>query len=113
MFKMPKKSKLSTPEWILEGYDSSAEYERLKGIKKEKKTEKTFKVRKCPECGSDNVGVVLIGEEGKSAKDWECRNCKWNGKNIKEEELTENEFMKYLDEIAPEGVPSIEGKEVA
>jgi ribosomal protein L37AE/L43A len=91
---MAKKGKLSTPAWITEGYDSPAEYEKAIGKKPEsKKVGKTFKVRKCPKCGSDEVGVV-IGEVGV----WECKKCKWTGRNIVEEELTEDEFMKYLDE---------------
>ena len=50
---MPKKSKLSTPEWILEGYDSPAEYEKAKGISgKSKKAGKVFKIRECPKCVS-------------------------------------------------------------
>ena len=132
---MPTKSKLSTPAWVLEGYDSKEEYEKFaknsksnsenefsdsfktksfedfgatksrnqdfvgKRIKKQKsKNEKTFRLRICPKCGSDEVGVVLTGEEGKGAKEWECRKCKWQGKDIVERELTEDEFMKYLDE---------------
>jgi hypothetical protein len=97
------KSKLATPDWIKEGYDSPESYAKVKG-KPEKKKEagKTFKVRKCPKCGSDNVNVVLTGEEGKGAKEWECRKCKWAGKDIKESELTEEEFMKYLDERGEE-----------
>jgi len=74
--------KLKTPDWILKG-----------GKKPKKNTGKTFKIRKCPKCGSDEVGVV-IGEVGM----WECRKCKNKGKDFKEEELTEEEFMKYLDE---------------
>ena len=95
---MAKKKKLSTPDWIKEGYDSPAEYNKAKGIKKEKKTGKIFKIKECPECGSDDVGVVIGGQEGKGSKDWECRKCNWSGKNIVEKELTEDEFMKYLDE---------------
>ncbi len=85
---MAKKGKLKTPDWILKGGKAPAQ----------KKTEKTFKVRLCPKCGSDDVGVVLVGEEGKMANDWECRKCKWVGRNITEKEFTEDEFMKYLDE---------------
>ena len=97
------KSKLATPDWIKEGYDSPAEYAKAKGISKKKKTEgKTFKIRKCPKCGSSDVGVVLTGEEGKATKEWECKKCKWHGKNIEEDELTEDEFMKYLDEKGEE-----------
>ena len=97
--------KLATPDWIKEGYDSPEEYAKAKGKSKGKSNgsksskgdEKTFKIRLCPKCKSDNVNVVLTGEEGKGAKEWECKKCKWTGKNIQEKELTEEEFMKYLD----------------
>lgn len=103
IFKMAKKSKLSTPEWILEGYDSKEDYEKAKGISgKNKKEGKTFKIRVCPKCGSDDVGIVLSGsdseEESNTGKEWECRKCKWKGANVREKELSEDEFMKYLDE---------------
>jgi hypothetical protein len=103
---MAKKSKLATPDWIKEGYDSPEEYAKAKGGKSAKKKtgEKTFKVRKCPNCGSYDVNVVLSGsdaEEG-GGKEWECKKCKWHGKNIEEEELTEDQFMKYLDEKGEE-----------
>ena len=111
---MPK-GKLETPDWIKEGFDSKADWEKSHGSsKKKKKTDsgKTFKVKKCPECGSYDVNVVLseqeVGDEdeesssGKSAGDWECKKCKWNGKDVEEEELTEDEFMKYLDEKGEE-----------
>jgi len=95
-----KKSKLATPQWILEGYSSKGEYEKSVGKKtKKSSSEKTFKIRECPKCGSDDVGVVLSGsddEEG-GGSEWECRKCKWVGSGIKEKELTEDEFMKYLD----------------
>ena len=58
------------------------------------KKEKTFKLKKCPECGSDNVGVV-VGKEKKGM--WECHKCNWIGGNIVEDELRDEEFMKYLD----------------
>lgn len=79
-----KKSKIQTPEWILKGDEE---------VPKKKKKGKTFKVRECPECGSDDVGVV-IGEVGV----WECRKCSWKGSNVNEKELDEEDFMKYLDE---------------
>ncbi len=94
-----KKEKLKTPEWILEGYDSEADYNKAKGIDKKKKKGKTFKIRECPKCGSDDVGLVLSNsnaEEG-GGKEWECHKCKWKGSDIKEEELTEDELMKYMD----------------
>jgi len=97
-----KKAKVKTPDWILEGYDSKADYEKAKGLdKKPKKDGKTFKIRECPKCGGDDVGVVLSGsdseEDSQTGKEWECRKCKWKGKNIVEKELTEEELMEYLD----------------
>ena len=86
---MANKSKLATQDWILKG--------GKKPIKK--KEEKTFKIKECPKCKSDEVGIVITGEECKGGKcDWECRKCKWKGANIIEKELTEDEFMKYLDD---------------
>ncbi|MEK6830359.1 MAG: hypothetical protein AABY15_09665 [Nanoarchaeota archaeon] len=99
--------KLTTPDWILKG-----------GKKPAKKKEKgTFNIRKCPKCGSDDVQVVLTGEEGsnedeplatssksqsKGGGEWECRKCKWVGRNIVMDEVSEEEFMKYLDEKGEE-----------
>ena len=99
---MAKKSKLKTPDWILQGYDSEEVYNKAKGITSKKKKEgKTFKVRECPKCGSDDVGIVLSGsdteEESNTGKEWECHKCKWKGMNVEEKELTEDELMKYLD----------------
>ena len=62
---------------------------------KKTKKEKTFKIKRCPKCNTDNIGVV-IGLEKKG--EWECHKCKWKGTNVKEDELNEEEFMKYLDE---------------
>ena len=94
-----KKSKLATPEWILEGYKSKVYYEKAKGIKKEKKSGRIFKIKECPKCKSDDVGVMITREECKGGKcDWECRKCSWKGGDIAEKEVGEDEFMKYLDE---------------
>jgi hypothetical protein len=103
---MAAKSKLKTPDWILEGYDSPAAYAKAKGGKAagEKKEEKVkkVKIKVCPKCGSYDVGVALSNldfeEESNTGKQWECKKCKWKGENIKEKELSEDEFMKYLDE---------------
>lgn len=94
---MAKKSKLKTPEWILEDYDSEAEYNKTKGISIKKNPGKIFKVRVCPKCNSEKVSVVLVGEEGKKADNWECHQCKWTGKNIKELELNENQFLERME----------------
>jgi DNA-directed RNA polymerase subunit M/transcription elongation factor TFIIS len=113
---MAKKNKLATPEWITGGYDSKADWEKAQGVSSEKKKghpsaypetfskkglqgAKTFKIRECPKCGSDDVGLVLSNsdsEEG-GGKEWECRKCKWKGSDVNEKELTEDELMKYLD----------------
>ena len=94
---MAKKSKLKTPDWITEGYDSPAEYNNDRGIKKKKKSGKIFKIRECPKCGSDDVGIVLVGEGGGKADSWECRKCKWKGREVEKKELTEDEMMEYLE----------------
>ena len=99
-----RKAKLSTPEWIIEGFDSEADYNKAKGITKEKKAGKVFKIRECPKCESDNVKLVLTNsdsEEG-GGKEWKCGKCDWTGKDVVEKELTENEFMKYLDDKGEE-----------
>ena len=96
---MAKKLKMKTPDWILEGYDSPEAYNKVKGITGEKKSKKTFKIRKCPKCGSDGVKVV-VGKE--AAGEWECKKCGWNGVDIKIDELSEEEFMKYLDDKGEE-----------
>ena len=106
--------KLATPEWIREGYDSKEDYEKIrqkaeplanlsklgqvKSIDNKNKSKKTFKIRECPKCRSNDVSVVLGGEEGKGSNGWECHKCSWEGKNIIEKELNEDEFMKYLDD---------------
>lgn len=87
--------KLATPEWITEGYDSKADWEKAQGKKPSSgKSGKTFKIRKCPKCRSSNVVVVLTGEEGRGSQGWECKKCKWTGKNIETEEVSEQEFIE-------------------
>ncbi len=101
---MPKISKIATPDWIKEGYDSPQEYAKATGKKTEKKIEKKFKIRECPKCGSDEVGLVLSNsdaEEG-GGREWECRKCGWKGSDIIKKELTEDELMEYLDKKGEE-----------
>ena len=89
-----KKARLSTPAWVLEGYDSEADYNKAKGIKKEKKQGKVFKIRECPKCKSDDVGLVLSNmdseEESNTGKQWKCHKCKWTGS----EKVTTSNFLK-------------------
>jgi len=94
---------MKTPDWIIEGFDSKADWEKKHGLdSKPKKKGKTFRVRRCPKCKSDDVEVVLGGAEGKGSKGWKCGKCKWEGDEVDEEELTEDEFMKYLDKKGEE-----------
>ena len=86
---------MKTADWILKGYDSEEEYNKAKGIKTKKKGKRTFNLKRCPKCNSDDVKVI-VGFDKKG--EWECRKCKWKGEDIKEDELSEEEFMKYLDE---------------
>jgi len=107
--------KINTPEWIIEGYDSPGAWKKAKGIKSEKvakpkknaelekkerasnKKVKSYKIKICPKCKSDEVVVVLNGEERRNLGEWECHKCKWKGRNIDEKELNEDEFMEYVD----------------
>jgi len=93
---------MKTPDWVLEGFDSEEEYNKKKGIKTKSRTPtgtgKTFKIRQCPKCNSDSISVVLGFDDGKGKGEWECKKCKWVGKNIKEVSVSEEEFMKYLEE---------------
>lgn len=90
--------KLSTPDWIREGFDSKADWEAAQGKKasgaKSKGSGKLYKVKKCPKCGSTDVHVVLVGKEGQKADNWECGKCGWKGKDVKIEEVNEGEFLK-------------------
>lgn len=93
--------KLATPEWILKGYKSKEEFERKSGKKtsgSSSKAGKTYKVKKCPKCGSTSVSVVLGQEEGRGKSEWECKKCKWKGKDVDEKEVGEEEFMKIGEE---------------
>jgi transcription elongation factor Elf1 len=60
--------------------------------KKSTKKEKTFTIRKCPKCGSSDVGIK-IGGKG----DWECHKCNYFGSDFKVEEVSEEEFLSQFD----------------
>ena len=90
-----KMGKLATPSWILKGFKSKEEYDKKMGKKTSgKHAGKAYKVKKCPKCGGTNVGVVLGQEEGRGKSEWECKKCKWKGKDIDEKEVGEEEFLK-------------------
>jgi Zn ribbon nucleic-acid-binding protein len=55
--------------------------------------EKTFKVKLCPKCKSDEITVVIGGQMGM----WECRGCGFRGPSFPEKEMTEEEYFDYLD----------------
>ena len=91
---MAKRNKIQTPDWILRGIEPP----------KKKEKGKTFKIRKCPKCKSDRVQVLLSGKDSEEGggKEWICKKCNWKGKNAVEKELSEEEFMKYLDDKGEE-----------
>ncbi|MBW6442779.1 hypothetical protein K0A97_03315 [Patescibacteria group bacterium] len=89
--------KLQTPDWIREGYDSKADWEKSKGVNDKKKSKKNFKIKICPKCKDTDVKVILGNEEGKGSQGWECLKCKWKGKSPEEKELSEEEFLEYLE----------------
>ena len=99
---MCKMGKLETPDWIKQRYDLKEAYEKAKGINKNKKKGKIFRIKECPKCKSSDVGVVLTGKERKDSNGWECKKCRWKGMDIIEKELNEDEFMKYLDDKGEE-----------
>ena len=70
--------------------------------KQQEKVRQDIQIEKVPKWGSDRVSVVLGEEEGKNKGEWECKKCGWKGANVKEEELDEEKFMKYLDEKGEE-----------
>ncbi len=94
---------MKTPDWILEGFDSEKEYNKKHKIKTKSRTPtstgKTFKIRRCPKCNSDDVFVVLGFDEGKGKGEWECKKCKWIGKNVKELGVSEEEFLELEEKI--------------
>ena len=101
--------KLATPDWVKEGFDSKADWEKkhkISGKKKSAKVDKVFKLRICPKCGSDDVQIILSNldseEESNTGKMWECKKCKWKGKEVDEKDVTEDEFMEYLDKRGEE-----------
>ena len=96
--------KLTTPDWILKGKPkpktektSTTSSSKIGQSKEKNKLGKTYKLRVCPKCGSDDVGVMLVGQEGKRADNWECKKCKWNGKDIAEKEISEDEFLERAE----------------
>jgi len=115
-----KKPKIKTPEWVLKGYNSEKEYleKTGKGKSSIKLKGRTFKIKKCPKCKSRDIKVVLTGKEGSEEDDsttsfassqskgkgeWECKKCKWRGKDILEEEVSEDEFLEYLESKVEDG----------
>lgn len=86
---------MKTPDWVLQGKEKPPA---------KKKQGKTFKIRECPKCKSDEVGLVLSNsdEEKGGGKEWECKKCGWKGAKVNEKELTEEELMEYLDKKGEE-----------
>jgi len=98
------KSKLSTPDWIREGFDSKADWEKAQGkkVSKEKGSRTStgmFKIKICPKCKSSEVAVVIDGKEGEGKKDWECKSCSWKGQEIGERGMEEDEFLEHTERM--------------
>ena len=85
--------KLETPEWIREGYDSKADWEKAHGMKGKKPNPNGHKVKVCPNCKSTQIKIVLGQEEGRKSE-WECLKCKWKGREPEEKIVSEEEFLK-------------------
>lgn len=85
---------LKTPDWIKEGFDSKSDWEKAQGKNPSKKKGKTFKIRRCPNCKSENVKVIV---EKETKGDWECKECNWQGQNPEIKELNEDEFLEHLE----------------
>ena len=79
--------KIQTPDWVLKGKEKP----------KLKKVGKIYKIRKCPECGGVDIGVVLGYDEGKGKGEWACKKCKWAGKKPNEEEVSEDKFLEMME----------------
>ena len=55
--------------------------------------------------GSDEDELLATSSkrgQSKGSGEWECLKCKWTGRNVSMEEVSEDEFMKYLDEKGEE-----------
>ncbi len=96
MIKMVKRSKIQTPEWVLKGYKSEKEYLSKTG-KKKQTSGKVYKIKECPKCKSRDVFVSLGAEEGKGKGEWECKKCRWKGRDVFEKEVSEDEFLDYME----------------
>ena len=51
----------------------------------------------CHNCNA-KMAKTKVMIQGMPVRAWECKKCKWTGKDVKETELNEEEFMKYLDD---------------
>lgn len=96
---MPK-NKLKTPDWILKGEEkpkkkTGGSEQSSNLVRRSVVERKIFKIRKCPKCNSFDVVVVT---EKEAVGLWRCGKCGWQGKDVAWEELSEEEFMKYMDE---------------
>jgi len=56
--------------------------------------EKKFVIKFCPNCKSKDVGVMIGGKIGM----WECHKCGFRAPGFPEIEVSEEEFLKGLDE---------------
>ena len=115
--------KLKTPDWIKKGL-KKPEKKKEKGIFKIRKCPKCgsdkvqvvltgeleseipFDSSKSQiKEGSDEDELLATSSkrgQSKGSGEWECKKCKWIGRNVVVDEVSEDEFMKYLDEKGEE-----------
>jgi transposase-like protein len=62
-------------------------------MKPKAKKEKKYMIRYCPRCKSEDVAMAL----GERIGTWECKKCKYKGIDFSEKELSEEEYLDYLD----------------
>lgn len=54
---------------------------------------KKYYLKKCPKCGSYNIKVVT-----EITPSWICK-CNWEGKRPLVEEVSEEEYLKYAEDL--------------
>ncbi|MFA6022731.1 MAG: hypothetical protein WC781_01445 [Candidatus Pacearchaeota archaeon] len=62
-------------------------------MKPKTKKEKKFIIKYCPRCKSEDVAIAI----GERVGVWQCRKCKYKGIDFTEKELSEEEYLAYLD----------------
>lgn len=62
---------------------------------------KKYKLKKCPNCGSYDVKIETKETNETNERQiigWSCQ-CTWIGKKPMEEEVSEDQYLKYAEEL--------------